>query len=102
MNGRPQWTFFGVPIQQGAGTAVVDLTVHSAEQASQVGRYLSDIGQMRIGHLSADDFAWSWRGESIGQFVLESRPDHAIEALRRAGPPPGAERYRRSVRRDPR
>jgi hypothetical protein len=99
---QPEWTFFGVPLREPTGTAVVALTVHTPEQASELGRYLSDIGKLLAGDLSGDDFEWSWRGRSIGRFSLESRPGHAIEAMRRAGPPPGAERYRRAVRRYPR
>jgi hypothetical protein len=102
MSGRVEWTFFGVPIAEPGGTRVTNVTVHSEENASTLGRYLSDLGQLQSGWLSSGEFEQRWDGVRLGKFALESRPGHALEAMRRAGPPPGGERYRRSVRRDPR
>ena len=99
---RPEWTFFGVPIAEPGGTRVTNLTVHSEAQASTLGRYLSSLGQLQDGSLTNAEFAQRWSGVTLGGFVLESRAGHALEAMRRAGPPAGGVRYRRSVRRDPR
>jgi hypothetical protein len=99
---HPQWMFFGVPIAEAGGTRVVDLTVHSHADASMLGRYLSSLGQLQAGWVSKGDFEARWGGVVLAGFVLEARAGHALEAMRRAGPPPAGERYRRSVRRDPR
>jgi hypothetical protein len=99
---RPEWTFFGVPIADAGGTRVVNLTVHTERDASRTGSYLSDLGKLTAGDLRPAEFESRWRGESIGGVRFESRPDYAVEAARRAGPPPGGERYRRSVPRGPR
>jgi hypothetical protein len=96
-----QWTFIGVPVTSDTGTDVVTLTLSVAEQASEVGRYLNDVNQSATGWLSGAEFAARWSGRLIGGVQVEWRAEHAVEALRQAGPPPGAERYRRSGRRDP-
>ena len=93
------WTFLGVPVADGAGTKVVTLTLLSERQASQTGSYLSDLGQVESGWLRPADFEARWRGASIGGIAVEWRADHAVEALRLAGPPPGAVRYRRGWQR---
>jgi hypothetical protein len=98
----PEWTFFGVPIAEPGGTRVTNVTVHTDAQASTLGRYMSSLGQLQDGLLSDAEFAERWTGVTLGGFVLEARAGHVLEAMRRAGPPPGGERYRRSVRRDPR
>jgi hypothetical protein len=97
-----QWTFFGVPVAEPGGTRVANLTVHSEADASTLGSYLSDLGRLQSGWLSTAEFEQLWDGVTLGRFALESRPGHALEAMRRAGPPPGGVRYRRSIRRDPR
>jgi len=80
----------------------VNLTVHTHAHASLTGSYLSDVGKLLAGDLRPAEFEDRWRGESIGEIRFESRPAYAVEAARRAGPPPGGERYRRSVPRGPR
>lgn len=90
-----EWRFLGVPLADGSGTKVVTLTLRSARQASQTGTYLSDLGQVQSGWLSSRDFESRWRGVSIGGAAVEWRADNAVEAMRQAGPPPGAPRYRR-------
>lgn len=97
-----EWQFFGVPIAESAGTHVTNLAVHNETQASTLGSYLSDLGQLQTGWLSAAEFTQRWQGVRLGGVALEGRAGHALEAIRRAGPPPGGVRYRRSVRRDPR
>lgn len=101
MTAGTEWTFLGIPIVNGAGTDVVTLTVHSFDQASQTGQYLNDIGKVRYGRMGPAEFAARWGGRRIGGVEVEGRAGHAVEALRQAGPPPGAERYRRTVRRGP-
>ena len=97
-----QWTFFGVPIAEVGGTRVTNMTVDTDGAASILGSYLSSLGQLQDGWLSTAEFAQRWRGVTLGGLALEARPGHALEAMRRAGPPAGGVRYRRSVRRDPR
>lgn len=97
-----EWTFFGVPVTEPGGTRVTNLTVHSEANASTVGSYLSDLGRLQSGWLSSADFEQLWDGVTLGTFALEARAGHALEAMRRAGPPAGGVRYRRAVRRDPR
>jgi len=101
MAARVEWVFAGVPVHEVGGTRVVTLTLFSKSQASETGRYLSDLGKVQSGWLSARDFESAWRGRPIGGIQVEWRADFAVEAVRRAGPPPGAERYRRTIRRGP-
>ena len=95
---RITWTFFGVPVKDHEGTRLMDLTVTSKDQASRTGRLLSDIGRLRAGTISPADFSRRWRGVVIAGAAVEWRPGHVLEASRQSGPPPGAERYRRTVR----
>ena len=101
MAARVEWVFAGVPVQEAGGTRVVTLTLFSKAQASETGRYLSDLGKVLSGWLTARDFEAAWRDRTIGGVQVEWRADFAVEAVRRAGPPPGAERCRRTVRRRP-
>jgi hypothetical protein len=94
-----QWSFLGVPVANGAGTDVVTLTVYDFQQASLAGRYLNDIGAVLSGNLSATEFAARWSGQLIGGVPVEWRAGHVVQAMRQAGPPPGVERYRKTVRR---
>jgi hypothetical protein len=94
-----QWTFLGVPVVSGAGTDVVTLTVYDPEQASLAGRYLNDVGAVQSARLSAEEFAARWYGRPVGGVAVEWRAGRVVEALRQAGPPPGAERYRKMIRR---
>lgn len=96
-----RWMFAGVPVANGSGTDVVTLTVGSAEEASTVGSYLSDIAKVMSGWMPLSEFGYRWAGVEVGGVGVESRPEHAVEALRQAGPPPGIERYRKIVSRGP-
>lgn len=93
-----EWSFLGVPVVNGDGTDVVTMTVFEFEQASLTGRYLSDIGAVQSGHLSPGEFAARWAGLAIGGVPVEWRAEHAVQALWQAGPPPGVERYRKTMR----
>ena len=95
------WLFLGVPVANGAGTDVVTLTVYDFAQASLVGTYLNNVGSVQSGHMSAADFAAHWSNQLVGGVPLEWRAGNVVQAMRQAGPPPGAARYRKTVRRMP-
>jgi hypothetical protein len=95
-----QWWFGNVPVRDGVGTRVTNLTVHTQAEASALGSFLNDLGQVLAGTISPERFEADWRGRTVAGVALESRADFAVEAVLRAGPPLGGERYRRSVRRD--
>jgi len=51
--------------------------------------------------MSAADFAARWSGQLVGGVPLEWRAANVVQAMRQAGPPLGATRYRKTVRRMP-
>jgi hypothetical protein len=87
--------FFDVPVRDSAGTRLVTVAPRNAGQAGRVGRYLSDLGNVARGVLSPDDFARRWKGRQAAGYRVEHDAARALEAVRRAGPPPGGTRYRR-------
>jgi hypothetical protein len=87
--------FYDVPIRDGSGTRLVTIAPRNAGQAGRLGRYLSDLGNVARGVLPADEFARRWKGRQVAGYRVEHDAARALEAVRRAGPPPGGTRYRR-------
>lgn len=88
--------FFGVPIRlPGGATGLADITPRNAGAASRIGEYLADVGQLISGRLPAGEFRSRWRSRRVAGHRFEWDPARVLEILRRSGPEPGAERYRR-------
>ncbi len=93
--------FDGVPVRNGpepdAGTQMANLTGLTFRQASTIGTYLKDVGELLDGRLRPGVFHRQWRGRKVARKRLEDRPDYVIELMRRQAPPPGQQRYRRTA-----
>ncbi|MHB8342633.1 MAG: hypothetical protein ACYDB7_15885, partial [Mycobacteriales bacterium] len=89
--------FLGMPIREHGGTRLIDVTPRDAGQASRVGRYLADVGQLVAGQLPAAAFADRWRGRHIAGHAAEWDAGRIMTILSQQGPEPGAVRYRRVV-----
>jgi hypothetical protein len=87
--------FSDVPIRDATGTRLVTAAPRDAGQAGRLGRYLSDLGNVARGALPPDEFAARWKGRQVAGYRVEHDGARALEAVRRAGPPPGGTRYRR-------
>lgn len=86
--------FFGVPTTSG----LADIAVTSRREASRVGLYLHDVGDLVWGEVSDRAFAAKWgrRVRSAGGFELQ--PDPAkVRALLRTEPPPPVRYERRGA-----
>jgi len=100
MSARRIRTFRNVPLVDGRGTRVQNVTLYTFAQASQVGKYSSDLGKFSRGEMTDLEFETKWLGVSIGGIQVEGRARRALEAARRAGPPPNGIHYISSVQRD--